>query len=177
MLLNGTARLSESAWSFVSKKDKGWRPCSDYRGLNAQWTALRPRSQSLRGFITATWIEPRGLPSGNATVHWPRTAPFQDPQKHSRGWSQRQCVWLEVTFFTHKKFSIWSITSFSVHSQLTFPTTKVISWFPIDPFPFLLHTFPERGTGRVNAMFIWIWCPFYCNLFTKENLVHTTLKA
>jgi hypothetical protein len=39
MLRDGTARRSESSWSsalHIMPKDNGWRPCGDYRALNAR---------------------------------------------------------------------------------------------------------------------------------------------
>jgi hypothetical protein len=40
MVQDGTARRAEGQWSsalhFVPKKDSGWRPCKDYRALNAR---------------------------------------------------------------------------------------------------------------------------------------------
>jgi hypothetical protein len=39
MLRDGRARRSESSWSIalhIVPKDNGWRPCGDYRGLNAR---------------------------------------------------------------------------------------------------------------------------------------------
>jgi hypothetical protein len=39
MVSDGTARRSESSWSsalHLVPKDNGWRPCGDYRALNAR---------------------------------------------------------------------------------------------------------------------------------------------
>jgi hypothetical protein len=39
MLWEGTVRRSKSSWSsmlHIVPKDNGWRPCGDYRALNAR---------------------------------------------------------------------------------------------------------------------------------------------
>ncbi|CAK1589812.1 unnamed protein product [Parnassius mnemosyne] len=54
MLKNGTARRSESSWSsalhLMRKKDDGWRPCGDYRSLNARTIPDRYPLRNIQDF-------------------------------------------------------------------------------------------------------------------------------
>ncbi|XP_047543310.1 uncharacterized protein LOC125075646 [Vanessa atalanta] len=66
MLANGTAHPSDSPWSsplhLASKTDNGWRPCGDYRLLNARTVPdkypirhIHDFSHSLAGFNVSAW--------------------------------------------------------------------------------------------------------------------------